>query len=327
MKVFICLICDFTCNFRFSGRHLSDCHKISAKDYYDKFLKISGAEFCQKCKDETKFMSLSKGYKQFCKKCKPRKINENFLKLGITNSFQLESVKNKIKQKMIERYGEDNISKTNFGKEKKRKTCFEHYGTNSSFQSKEIKDKITETIRKKYNDNTITNVFQSEIMKNNIRKIKKEKYGDESYTNRAKADSTILERYGVTNVMFVDEISQKAALNGGGKAKAQKYLTKFGDAIIVQGSYEKKFVKYCEDNNFRIKNGPIIDYILDDKNRKYRIDFEVNKNNEIILVEIKSSYWYKKLKEQVDAKEKFAHEYCKSNNVSYKILIDKWSLE
>ena len=100
----------------------------------------------------------------------------------------------------------------------------------------------------------------------------------------------------------------------------------FWDEINIQGSYEERFVKYCESNNYRVLNGPIIDYVFEGQKRKYRVDFEVEKGDNKVLVEIKSSYWYKEHQKQVEAKKKYAEAYCKKKNLSYQLLVERFSL-
>jgi len=62
------------------------------------------------------------------------------------------------------------------------------------------------------------------------------------------------------------------------------------DIIIYQSKLELKFINWCNSNNIIVKNGPNIDYVFNDKNRKYRVDFKIND----ILIEIKDFHiWHK----------------------------------
>lgn len=50
--------------------HISRIHKISAKEYYDKFLKTENEGYCLNCTAPTKFKSNVVGYLKFCcKRC------------------------------------------------------------------------------------------------------------------------------------------------------------------------------------------------------------------------------------------------------------------
>ena len=62
------------------------------------------------------------------------------------------------------------------------------------------------------------------------------------------------------------------------------------ETIIFQSKLEKKFIDWCHDNDILCRNGPNIDYKFKDKNRKYRVDFQIDK----ILIEIKDFHvWHK----------------------------------
>jgi very-short-patch-repair endonuclease/endogenous inhibitor of DNA gyrase (YacG/DUF329 family) len=52
-------------NYRSFSQHLRS-HKITAKDYYDKFLKKENEGICPICGKKTDFYSISRGYAKFC---------------------------------------------------------------------------------------------------------------------------------------------------------------------------------------------------------------------------------------------------------------------
>lgn len=324
-----CLICSYECGNNYLGTHTLQKHNISAHEYYDFYLKKEKEENCVICNKTTKYRGIIDGYNITCSRQCAHKYRQRELqeKYGVVNQFQLEEVKQKSKKTIIEKYNTDNISKTEYAKNKKAETCLNNFGVRCPFQSEELKKVSINTIREKYGDPSVNNIGQVKQIKDKIKNTKKIKYDNEYYTNRKKADETIKNTYGVTNAMFVKEIADKAAFNGGGKATVKKYITQFGDEILIQGTYEEKFVNFCEEKGFRIINGPTISYEFEGKQRNYRVDFQVFKQDEKILVEIKSSYWYNKLRDQVEIKAKYATEYCSQNNMSYQILIDKWSLE
>lgn len=62
------------------------------------------------------------------------------------------------------------------------------------------------------------------------------------------------------------------------------------DVIIYQSKLELKFIDWCNSNNIIVNNGPNLNYIFNDKERKYRVDFQIND----ILIEIKDFHiWHK----------------------------------
>ena len=59
--------------------------------------------------------------------------------------------------------------------------------------------------------------------------------------------------------------------------------------LIYQSKLELKFIDWCASNNIVVNNGPNIDYIFNNKNHKYRVDFQIND----ILIEIKDYHiWH-----------------------------------
>lgn len=287
---------------------------MSIREYFDIYIKTPLDGLCKYCGSITGF--ISKGYKDFCsqscatsacnKKRRSKKL-EKFnhqcmicqkfidytyyskkdtktcsykctmqLIYGVDNIFQLEQIKEKSKQTLLEKYGVENISKNNDIKLKKEETCFKHNGVKYASKSKIIRDKTKKTN---------------------------------------------LERYGVENPMHNKDIAERAVLNGGGRCSPKRYLTIFGNTIIVQGSFEMMFVKECEKNNIPIKNGPWVEYLFQDKLKRYFIDFEIDCNGIKKLVEIKSTYYFEKYKEQVLAKQNAANVFAYSNNMIYELKI------
>ena len=101
----ICMICGMTFNtFKQLSYHIKT-HKITTKEYYDKYLKKENEGICPVCGNSTKFKSISIGYFNHCSRScinldiKVRnKIKEtNLEKYGVENPFQSEKIKNKIK--------------------------------------------------------------------------------------------------------------------------------------------------------------------------------------------------------------------------------------
>jgi len=205
----------------------------------------------------------------------------------------------------------------------RNKVLFKNFGVVNNFQLETVKNKSKETVKEKYG---VENVSQSKIIKQKKIDTCLKNYGvtNPSFSTeiRKKAENTTLSKYGVICVMHDVNVAQKAITNGGGRAPAHKYTTKFGNELLIQGTYEKLFVSFCEDNNIYIENGPCIEYAKDSKKHRYFIDFKVVINNQIKLVEIKSTYWYNECKEIVDLKNKYALEYAKKNNCLFHFIIN-----
>jgi len=92
------------------------------------------------------------------------------------------------------------------------------------------------------------------------------------------------------------------------------------DTIIYQSKLELKFIDWCKTNNIIVNNGPKVDYILNDKIHKYRVDFQIND----ILIEIKDYHiWHNnQVKNGLwDLKVNAVNNYIKINNLNKFLLI------
>lgn len=91
------------------------------------------------------------------------------------------------------------------------------------------------------------------------------------------------------------------------------------DKIRYQSKPELDLIEYCNNKNILIENGPYMPYIFNGKNLIYRVDFKV-KN---FIIEIKDEHiWHKNEVEsgKWNCKEKSAINYCKINNLVYKLI-------
>ena len=48
------------------ARHLTQAHRLTTQQYFDKHLKIAGNGVCCNCRSQTKFLNLSSGYQKVC---------------------------------------------------------------------------------------------------------------------------------------------------------------------------------------------------------------------------------------------------------------------
>ena len=92
-------------------------HKISSKEYYDKYLKKETEGFCKVCGKETKLYSITTGYRQYCSiKCKnednelKNKIKETNKKLYGGTGFASEELNKKGKETCLRIYGDKNYN-------------------------------------------------------------------------------------------------------------------------------------------------------------------------------------------------------------------------
>ena len=114
-------------------------------------------------------------------------------KYGVEHNLQIKEIHDKgvkhaqdddIKEKRLntikEKYGVDNVSKSEIIKRKKEATFIKHYGVKNNFNRPEIKSKCNNEIsrEKMYNTKKLHNTFNSSTPENKSYTILKEKYED-----------------------------------------------------------------------------------------------------------------------------------------------------
>lgn len=178
-----------------------------SEQLYMYYNNLTSVPVCVICGKPTKFINFKQGWRRTCcKNCAGKDL----------------LVSDKRKQTCLERYGVENVSKSEIIKEKSKQTCLERYGIENGGWSENAKLKIKNTIKNKYgtdwvmqNDeikeksrNTFQNKYgvkwnsQIDNIKEQKRKIFEEKYGgigNASDILKQKQIKTCLERYGVEN--------------------------------------------------------------------------------------------------------------------------------
>ena len=110
--------------------HVRNFHKMSSKNYYDKYLKQPGEGICPTCGKPTSYINFTIGYRKHCStKCSSLdpKVQEkvkttNLEKYGVENPYQAEEVKKiiKVKAKQTKLSKPKNPINKNISKEKQQ---------------------------------------------------------------------------------------------------------------------------------------------------------------------------------------------------------------
>ena len=106
--------------------------------------------------------------------------------------------------------------------------------------------------------------------------------------------------------------------------KMKHLFLKNGDRIIWQSIQERRFIEWCDNNNINIKNGPCIEYTLNDRSHTYRVDFELPDKK--LLIEIKDNHiWHKQQMEsgKFNKKVECAKNWCVTHNYKYIVIFPK----
>lgn len=184
------------------------------------------------------YRDVYKSGEWFCKPCK--RIINNQKKYGVDNVFQLESIKERIKETIKEKYGVDYISQSEEVKKRIRKTNIEKYGVEIYMNSEDFKVKSGETL----SEYGVTNISQLE----HIKQRKKDKWDsltpsekNDIHNKRRKTNEENGNNFGVSNkelevLEYVRSIYDGEILNS--------------DREILNGS---ELDIYLPDENFAIE--------------------------------------------------------------------------
>lgn len=199
-----CKICGYSSDPANLAKHIRKIHNLDVQEYYDKYLAKEDEGLCKICKTPTKFLGLSKGYKECC--CSACTMELHY---GVRNSFQLESTKKSIKKTMLTRYGAENAMQSKEIQNKAKQTNLEKYGAENVFASEYGKEKIKQTNLDKYG---VENSMQAEEVKNKSRDTFEKKYGGVGWASKSikeKAEKTNVEKYGCANPLGNRKVIEK----------------------------------------------------------------------------------------------------------------------
>jgi len=154
--------------------------EFKGKKYNTKYYSIRNCVLCDK-----QFIGLVSRNPRFCGNACSTKSTAN-------SKDRID----KIKSTKLERYG----SETYVNPEKAKLTCFEKYGVDNVSKSQIVIDKIKETNREKFGSDWF---FASEVGKEKIKESNMEKYGVENPSSinevKEKRKNTIINKYGREN--------------------------------------------------------------------------------------------------------------------------------
>ena len=257
----------------------------------------------------------------YAQQCRIKTFNEKY---NVNNSYQLESVKEKCKQKHIENYGVENVSQSQIIKQRKRNTCLNNYNVSCGFLTENCKNAIIE----KYG---VDNVAKNDEIKNKMQATCLAKYGvknpGQADEIKEKIKQTCLKRYGVTTVLKTQKLikashtpeaiekcfqtqKQNKTIN---KSKEEdkayeKLINVFGEDDIIRYHKTEKYPFFCD---FYIKSLDLwieCQFAMYHNGRPY-----IGDENDLKDIE--------KLKELANNRRKITHKRTR-----YDATIDIWSI-
>jgi very-short-patch-repair endonuclease len=218
-----CIICgDGFDNLINLSNHLKQ-HDIKSCDYYDKYIGDGGYCYCGK---STGFLSLAKGYREYCsRKCmansqviKTKISNTSYDKFGVTNISKLQSVKDKKEKNSLREFGTKCSLQNELVKEKTKKTNLKNFGYEICQQSPIVQDKIKETMDRLYGGYSLQSPMIKEKIKNTNLKI----FGVDNYSKTEEAKEIFRQNF-------------------------IKRIEKIGKYKVYIGNHEPEFIKSLQN--------------------------------------------------------------------------------
>ena len=313
--------------------HLKKKHNISSKEYYDKYLKKENEGTCKNCGKETRFLNISKGYKETCSfAC------TNILKYGVDNPWKSEEIKEKIKQTNLDRYGVEFAAQSEQMKQAARKTFIEKYGVDNPWKAEEVKEKIKQTnlerrgveyssqdpsTREKYKETCKQRYggagWASKELQEKVKQTSLENYGveDPSHSKEAeeKRRKTFIKNYGVDNPWKSEEVKEKIKQTNLDRHGVDNPLKSKKIRDKIKKTNLKKF---NADNPWKAKE--IIDKIKNTKTRNIQI-FE--KENDVILLKKLNLEYIHRVSKDLDAIEFKDRLFIKNSDIELAKELDK----
>ena len=211
-----------------------------------------GKIFKRKYGDHFKIHNSNDFNKDACCDCKHLRQKElSIKKYGVSNPFQRDEAKKKIKQSIKEKYGVEYISQSPIVQDKIKENNMRKYGVENTSQLQSVKDRVKETNRSRYGYDY---PMQSKEYQKHFEDISLQKYGVRRPTMNTKikkrVEKTNIKRYGVKNPSMLPQIRKKITetkyKNGSQiSSKQQNYI-----CDILGGKLNYPFGRYFIDIAF-----------------------------------------------------------------------------
>lgn len=320
-----CLICGQEFNKRVSlCNHIFRKHGMTKKEYYDAYIKQLDEGICKLdgCNNETTFINLEVGYKDCC--CLE---HTNLYRYGVKSNLNFEETKVKAQknshtkeanakglQTRIDRYGGSGFSSDSI-KEKIIQTNLERYGTENPYSNSIVRNKCKKTKILKYGNENYNN-------RDKAKQTCLSRYGVEHQmridSTKDRIKSTCMSKYGVENC-FQLESTKKSAHS----TDAQHKRNIANRNRILSGKYknsiEELFMTLCKKHNITV----IPEY--DSDVYPYACDFYIPDKDLYIELNIHwshNNHWFSNNEEDLV----ILSSWKSKNNLYYNRAIDVWTV-
>ena len=254
----ICMICKKECkNLLSLATHIRRSHHISAKEYYNRFLKKPDEGICPITGKATKFLGLREGYQRYYDRKAAGQSEETREKFrntcrerydGIDHPFKVKEIQQKYRNTCLKKYNVTNPCQTKGVLKKREQTNLEKYGTKCSLQNDEVRKKSERTMLEKYGITKKATLLNPEIrQKFQLTNLQRygTKYPFQSKKIQEKYKQTCIERFGVKNPSQLETIKEKIKRTN---------LKKFGVENSCQNEEIKAKIKQTCLEKFGVTN-------------------------------------------------------------------------
>ena len=183
--------------------------------------------------------------------------------------FQSKRINEKIKETNKNRYGNEDIAKTEYWRNQVKSTCNMKFGSDTPFGSQQIQEKCQKTFMRKIG---VSYPLMSSEIQNSLREQMVSTHGGLGLSVqdiKQKVMNTCVEKYGV------EWYTQS---NDYHKNKHHKYKSEKYPGFTFDSTWEIKVYEFCRDNNISIEYQPTIsfEYKYDGRIWTYHPDFRIN---------------------------------------------------
>lgn len=240
----LCKECNKQTNYvidNFCRYHLSPCHGMNTKDYYDKHIKKDGEGKCLECGKETLFKSFNKGYAEFCSLSCLNSSKEMSTRVSESKKgSDYDAINEKIKHTMLERHGVEHALQSDSIKNKMQEKNMENYGTKHTINLPQVRLASSKSINEKFDK---VNEKRSTSLKKS------------STSAKIKRNVTLYEKYGVSNVSQIKETRIKSE-----NTKKIKYGFRTHDELNQYQKYEREVRQYTNKNKVNLEKNKLCYY-------------------------------------------------------------------
>ena len=267
--------------------HLTNHHKMTDKQYYDKYLKKENEGICVICGKPTKFLDSRQGYLKTCsEKCSHASTGisckKTFLKkYNVVNISQLKETKEKVVNTCLKKHNVNCVAKIPYVREKSKKTLMRNYNVDNPLKSEVIKKKVERTNLKKYK---VKCVFESDLIKNKIKETNRTKCGCDYWHQLPEFQEVVkksnLNKWGVEypNQTEYNRERMSKLINESFPNRRKKHKGFLSEEERIFAEYLKK-LGYSFKYEYRINN--------------HNFDFAVIKDNKLdCLIDIDGEFWH-----------------------------------